>query len=386
MKSLAQRQRSQGAIYQRANGQWCGSLELGRDQTGKRKRKVVYGLTERDVERKIQTVRQRQADGAVITSAEDRMADFLRRWFKTLHPRPQGKYSPNTLYEYGRKLERELIPRLGHIAVGELNADHIEAFQESMFANGLSSQTVLNARNLLRLAVKYAMRRRMLLHNPIDLVEAPPASVGTGRALEPTEAQRFLVAIAGHRLEAAFLMELALGLRRSEALGLEWADVDVAKGQVRIHQGLHRRGRETFIIQPKSRRGNRSLVLPRRLVEALRRRHIQRLEEELLAGATWQGSPYVFCTARGADPSPNTYSSELTRILRSAGLGDVRGHDLRHSASSILQALGLPPLATMGVLGHSSPAMTMGIYGHMLDASRYQAAQLMDQYLDEVSS
>jgi hypothetical protein len=51
---------------------------------------------------------------------------------------------------------------------------------------------------------------------------------------------------------------------------------------------------------------------------------------------------------------------------------------------AFLQALGLPPMATMEVLGHASPDVTMGIYGHVLSASRRQAAELMDSYLDEL--
>ena len=70
----------------------------------------------------------------------------------------------------------------------------------------------------------------------------------------------------------------------------------------------------------------------------------------------------------------------LMRTLRTAGVGHLRGHDLRHSASSILQALGLPPLATMEVLGHASPDVTMGIYGHLLSASRRQATRFIPPF------
>src|SRR4030095_15758067 len=174
MKSLTRRQHGQGAIYQRATGQWCGSLELGRDQNGKRKRKVVYGTTERAVQRKIDALWERRSEGAIVSTADERMATFLPRWFRTLRPRAQGKYSPTPLHEYEGLIRRHLVPRLARIVVGELNADAVEALQEGMFDDGCASQTVLNARNLLRMAVKYAMRRRLLTYNPIDLVEAPP--------------------------------------------------------------------------------------------------------------------------------------------------------------------------------------------------------------------
>jgi integrase len=93
----------------------------------------------------------------------------------------------------------------------------------------------------------------------------------------------------------------------------------------------------------------------------------------------------VFTTLKGTPIEPGHFTNHLKAALRSAGLGHLRGHDLRHSASSILQARGLPPLAAMEVLGHASPDVTMGIYGHMFSSSRRQAAELMDRYLDEVS-
>lgn len=378
----------QGSVYQRADGQWTGSIELGRDASGKRIRKVVYGRDERHVRYRLETFLSRRTEGAILTTAEEHYADFLPRWFLTLRPRPQGKYSPTTLHGYRGLMERYLIPRIGHVAVGELNADHVEDLQEGMLNAGLSSQTVLNTRNLLRVAVRYAMRRRLLTSDPFALVEAPPASRGTGRALEPHEAQRFMAAIKDDRLEAAFLLELALGLRRSEVLGLTWPAIDLAAGQLHVRQGLHQRaGMGIFLTEPKSKRSNRVLGLPRRVTEALRARWEQRLRDEALAAERWRDDQgYVFCGPFGGLPSPDSYSDALKAALRKAGLHDIRGHDLRHSASSILQAMGLPPLAAMGVLGHSSPQMTMGIYGHMLDASRLQAATLMDQYLDEVSS
>jgi integrase len=120
-----------------------------------------------------------------------------------------------------------LKPRLGQVRVADLNADHVQDLQDRMLAEGFASQTVPNVRNILRGAIRHAMRQRLLMCNPVELVAAPPAWRGTGQAIEPEGAGRFLAAIQGHRLEAAFLMELALGLRRSEVLGLEWDAVDL---------------------------------------------------------------------------------------------------------------------------------------------------------------
>ena len=48
------RGRGEGAIYQRGDGIWTASASLGYDAAGKRKRKVVYGATKKEVQDKLQ--------------------------------------------------------------------------------------------------------------------------------------------------------------------------------------------------------------------------------------------------------------------------------------------------------------------------------------------
>jgi len=382
----------EGSIFRRTNGRWAAQLDLGYFG-GKRNRMSVHGKTRREVQEKLEVLRLRLAQGIPLSGRRDTIEALLDRWYATLKPRPQGRYSPTTLKGYADAIRLHLKPRLGHVRIADFNPDHVQVLQDRMLDSGLAGQTVLNVRNVLRGAVRHAMRQRLLTYNPVELVEAPPASSGAGQAIEPDGAGRFLAAISGHRLEAAFLMELALGCRRSEILGLEWDAVDLRPGQerLRIRQGLHRvKAKGLLVLLPKSRHGNRTLALPRRLAALLRQRQADQLTEQLLAGERWQNSQpdgtqrLVFTTTRGTPYEPSHFTNAVKAALRTAGVGHLRGHDLRHSASSILQALGLPPLATMEVLGHASPDVTMGIYGHLLSASRRQAAELMDGYLDQL--
>jgi integrase len=92
-------------------------------------------------------------------------------------------------------------------------------------------------------------------------------------------------------LEAAFLMELAWGVRRSEVLGLHWDDLDLRPGraQLRVRQGLHKINGQGFVLlEPKSERGKPTLALPRHLVVLLERRR---------PGPRWQECGLVFTIA-----------------------------------------------------------------------------------------
>lgn len=352
----------EGSIRKRADGRWEATVDMG-FVDGKRRRLSVYAKTRREVVEKLDELRAQRSQGVSIAPRKERLGEFLDRWHASLKPRPQGRYSPTTLKGYEDVVRLHLKPRLGSVRVADLNAEHVQALQDGMLKAGYASQSVLNVRNILRAALRVAMRQRLLSFNPVELVEAPPASRGTGQAIEPDGAPRFLAPIRGHRLEAAFLMELALGCRRSEVLGLTWDAVNLEPGQERVHirQGLHRvKGRGILVLEPKSERGNRTLALPRRLVALLRQRRDERLREQLAAAQHWQASGLVFTTIRGTPLEPSHFTHAVKDMLRAAGLARLRGHDLRHSAASILQALGLPPQATMGVLGHASPDVTMG--------------------------
>jgi len=276
----------EGSIFRRADGRWAAAVDLGY-AGDKRNRMTVYGRTRREIQEKLDVLRLQQARGIPLSGRRETVETLLDRWYATLKPRPQGRYSPTTLKGYADAIRLHLKPRLGEMRIADLNADHVQALQNGMLDGGLAGQTVLNVRNILRGAMRHAMRQRLLTYNPIELVEAPPASSGTGQAIEPEGARRFLEAIRGHRLEAAFLMELALGCRRSEILGLEWDAVDLRPGHERLHvrQGLHRvKGQGLLVLTPKSQRGDRTLALPRRMAALLRQRQEDQLTEQLAAG------------------------------------------------------------------------------------------------------
>jgi integrase len=93
---------------------------------------------------------------------------------------------------------------------------------------------------------------------------------------------------------------LTVGLRQSEALGLQWADVDMVHGTLNIRRGLHRVARQGLVYEePKADRSPRTLALPGPLVEALRPHRVAQLEERAAAGPLWQNHDLVFAQANG---------------------------------------------------------------------------------------
>jgi integrase len=381
-----------GSITQLPNGKQRVWVSLGRDpRTGKRLRHSVLASSESEAKKvRKELLRQKDA-GQDLINADTPFGEICERWFATLRARPQGDFSPNTLRGYRLILDRYVKPRVGKLKVGMFSWQHLEDLQDDLFSFDLSSQTVLNVRNCLRGPVTYALQRRLLLINPFDLVKAPAGSRGRDQIIEPEGAKRFLEVIRGHRLEAAFLMEIAMGCRRAEVIGLCWPAIDLTPGKERlaIRSTLHRLpALGHFTLEPKSHRGKRTLAIPQRVWSALRARktaqELERTEPRPLRIPPDQD--WVFTSPRTGGPcSPNSYSHWLKKCLIEAGVGHLCGHSLRHSVNTILIEKGLSPLGAMNVLGHASTQVSMGIYGHQLDSSRVEAARIMDRWLDEVS-
>jgi integrase len=69
------------------------------------------------------------------------------------------------------------------------------------------------------------------------------------------------------------------------------------------------------------------------------------------------------------------------RLLEEAVLPAIRFHDLRHSAATILLAMGVSPLVVQKRLGHSSIGITLGVYGHVTESMQREAiARLNEQF------
>ncbi len=111
-------------------------------------------------------------------------------------------------------------------------------------------------------------------------------------------------------------------------------------------------------------------------LEALRKHRTRQLEAKLKAGVSWQEHDYVFCTSVGTHLNPSKdVLDELKKLLNQAGLPDIRFHDLRHSAATLLLSEGVHPKVVQEMLGHSIISMTMDVYSHVLPSMQAAACR-----------
>ena len=366
---MTRRANGEGTLFRRKDGRWVAAVYMP-TSTGSRRRKFVYGRTREEARRK-QTELLRQADrGIPIADHVWRVADYLPYWLDEI-ARP--KVRDSTYVKYETFVRCYLVPALGRRRLDRLSTSDVRQFLKSMLESGKAASTVRVAYAVLRAAMEAAVREELVFRNVVAMVDPPRVGRQDRSPWSATEARQFLAGAEGSPLYAAYLLALALGLRRGEVLGLTWSDLDLDGRAVCVRRQLQRVGRDLRIApEPKSHR--RVVPLPRLVVVALR-------WHRLRYGQSVGAEQLVFTTRTGQPIEPRNFSRSFTRATRTAGLRQVRLHDARHGCASLLAAAGVPPRVVMEILGHSQIAVTMNVYAHVTQEAQREALHHMDRLL-----
>jgi hypothetical protein len=171
-----------------------------------------------------------------------------------------------------------------------------------------------------------------------------------------------IIAEQSGQLYALWLLVALTGLRRSEALGLRWMDVDLPRGRVSVRQVIVKVGSRAVVKDaPKSEHGYRAVDIGPKLVAVLRAREAEQLDERMAAGREWEDNDLVFAhptvDPRAVPPGrwwyPGHAIHRIAELIADSGLQRIRPlQDLRRTHASLLLAAGESPKVVQEWLGH----------------------------------
>lgn len=378
---MARRGNTEGSIYFRnSDKRWVGSITL---ENGRRK--VFYGKTRKEVADKLRVALHEQQQGTLVTAPKQTLEQFLISWLENTQ---RDSIRPRTYERYEELVRLHIVPALGRHELQKLSAQHLQALYRKKLDEGLSATTVNHFHNVLHKALDTAVKWNLVARNVCDLVSPPRRKRFEVQALTLEQVQKLLAATEGHYMEALFKLALATGMRRGELMGLKWQDIDLVKGTLQVRRVLSRvpsklPGKGYVEAEPKTQKSRRSIVIASFALEALKQHRTRQLEAKLKAGAAWEDHDYVFCTSVGTYLNPTRdMLDQLKLLLKKAGLPDVRFHDLRHSAATLLLSVGVHPKVVQEMLGHSQISMTLDIYSHVLPNIQQDAASRLNRAIE----
>lgn len=401
------------SIFEGADGYWHGYVTVGHKPDGRLDRRHLQATTEAGVTNRVRKLEQDRERGETKKAGRaPTVAAWMTTYLDTIAPQ---RVTPKTLDAYWSQATNWIIPNLGRHRLDRLAPEHLDRLYAVMLDAGRAPSMVLKTHRILSRALKIAHRRGHVNRNVALLVDPPSSPEIEQQQLTLAEARKVLAATAELRNGTRWSVALSAGLRQGEALGLRWEYVDLDTGDVKVWWQLQRNrwrhgcddphvcgerlhrptcpkdcrrhatacpqryGGGLVFRRPKGK-SRRTVTLPTRLVDALREHKAAQDLERDRAGEQWQDQDLVFATDTGRPVDPRRDWEEWKTILREAGVREVRVHDMRHTAGTLLVAQGVHIRAVQEILGHSDVRTTQG-YTHIGSEVARDAARRMDSAL-----
>jgi integrase len=345
------------------------------------RRSIRYrGKTRAEVAKKLTTALHDHQSGLPLPDERLTIEKFLLQWLDEV-AKPTIRAS--TFEGYVRKIKQHVLPYIGRKALAKLSLRDLSSLYSKLLDCDLSPSTVQYVHAILHRALDQAERWKLVVRKPADLVDAPRPVHHDVKALSPAQVSKLIAAPSGERLEALYVVAVTSGLRLGELLALRWSDFDAEAATLHIRRSLGRTKENGLALtEPKTQKGRRAVVLPGLAVDALRPRRGRQHEEMMKVRDVWDNGDLLFPNEIGKPiERQNLIRRSFKKLLAKAELPDVRFHDLRHTAATLLLSLGEHPKVVQERLGHATIAVTMDIYSHLMPDMQRDAATKIDRML-----
>jgi len=246
---------------------------------------------------------------------------------------------------------------------------------------GLDRRTVNYVHTIIHRAFKDAVRWGRLARNPADAANPPHGGQKSDgiHAWDAPTLRAFLDASsrADDRLYALWVLLATTGMRRGEALGLRWSDLDLDAARLRVVQTIIQTRSTVMIGEPKTTQGRRPIALDKGTVAVMREHRRRMLEERMLVGPDFADQGLVFHQPDGSWLHPDAVSEMFVRRVQRNGLERLTLHGLRHTWATLALERGIHPRVVQERFGHSTISITLGMYSHVGPTLHDEAAELV---------
>ncbi len=363
------RSKNEGTIFFREDKKlWVGEITLPDGD-----KRTKYAKTQKEVKDWVFEQRTAQKKGEWATSNQITVGEFLDKWMEEV-----VKYlvRESTYYCQSVLIRKHIKPTLGTVKLVSLTPAQLQHLLAIKSDAGYSNRTVKYIHTIMKQMLAQAKSWHLVSQNITEVVSYPKVDKKPFEPLTQAQVNRFLAILKDDRLYPLYVVYLSTGLRRGEALGLKWQNVDLVNGLLYIKGIIINIKGKTIYGEPKTEASRRFVALPEYTKSVLIDHQLKQTVE----------SEYVFCTSKGTPFSPRNILRHFKKMAVQAGLPpETTIHSLRHFFVSYALAQNVPVRDVQAIVGHADFRTTAQIYGHLLEGAQVEAARKVNHLFDRTA-
>lgn len=314
--------------------------------------KSFYGKTQAEVNRKIIEYQGEQKNGRKLSLVADEwLTDYLK----------EVPYT--TFKKCGQASYNHAIDWFGDSNIKEITAQEISVYLKALAKKGYSQKTVATYKCTLNQIFTYALINGEIDVNPCNNVPLPKNLPKSKRSIPGTDVIKVVDRLhTGFGFFAYFL--LYSGLRRSEALALDYEDIDRKNMRIRVNKRIiHDGNTPTLQMGNKTESGTREVILLDRLAQYLPNK---------------KKGP-IFGNEDGTYLTKKQVSYNWDKMLKENNI-KVTAHQLRHAYATMLFEAGVDVKDAQELMGHSDINLTRQIYTHIRNERKDETAEKLNAF------
>lgn len=369
---------------------WEARYDAGYDGDGKRIQKYKGGF-KREKEAKIYLTEQEASinRGTYIEPQNMFLFQYLNNWLED----KKDNLSPTSYTGYEVNIRCHINPYIGGIRLQDVRAAHIKDLYKQLKKDRkikvegeirnfkkLSGTSIRYVHRVLSKALEDAYKEETIAKNPAKLVSPPPKEKFKAEFLPANQIKELLDKFQDDEMFMPVYLSVILGLRRGEALGLQWQDINFDERIIHIRNNyIIDDGKPTLDDKTKTETSTRDIVVTERIIKTLKDHQRKQKKMKLQLGQAYHINNFVCTWADGRPFSPSHVSRGFNLRTKKYGLPVIRFHDLRHSNASLMISQNVPMKGASDRLGHSTIVITNDLYGHIERSVQEQIAETIDK-------
>ncbi len=367
---------------------------------GTKQTKLCSGFaTKKEAEEARKITVGRLANGTYIVNDSVKVKDFLEYWLEyDIRKRVQ---SSNTYVTYSNIARKHIIPILGNRKLTEVNKGDVHRLYKDRAE--VSKHIVRLVKTVMNISFHYAVKCRLISVNPAEgvglpkTVEAKPyhtRNIDTAKTLNMEQVVRLLEASKDTPIHMQILFNVLMGLRRQEINAVKYSDVDYINRTLSVERqlgkklnrepnGMDEKPTTKSELPLKTSSSRRELPIPDYVFEAILEERKKYERNRSRRNSQFLDADYICCSSYGNPRSRDFHWQHYKKLLRDAGLPDIRWHDLRSTYCTLLLKQVFNPKAVSRLMGHAKELITMDVYGDNANIIPEEIPELLS-YMNEV--